>query len=146
MLLDIGVSSMQLDAPERGFSFQADGPLSMRMDGAADGALTAAQVVNTLPARALERILYRWGQEPYAKQIAAAIVAARPLQSTLALARVISDTVPAAEQGTRIHPATRVFQALRMHVNDELDELRAALHAADTFLKPSTGRLVIVFF
>lgn len=148
LLLDLGVSSRQLDAAGRGFSFQADGPLDMRMDqtaGDAAGGRTAADLVNTLPAGELAHLFRTLGEEPAAGPAATAIVRARaagPLLTTLALAGVIERALP--RRGPR-HPATRVFQALRMAVNDELGALAAALEAVPGRLRPG-GRLAVIAF
>jgi 16S rRNA (cytosine1402-N4)-methyltransferase len=127
-VFDLGVSSPQLDRPERGFSFRNDGPLDMRMDP--DGPRTAADVVNTYPARDLATVLRRYGDERFAPRIAAAIVAARPVTTTGQLAQVVVAAIPAAARRTGGHPATRTFQALRIEVNEELDVLAPALEAA----------------
>jgi 16S rRNA (cytosine1402-N4)-methyltransferase len=140
--LDLGVSSPQLDQPERGFSFRADGPLDMRMGR--EGA-TAADLVNTLSESALANLIYIYGEERFARRVARAIVAARreaPLTRTAELARIVRAAVPASGG---IDPATRTFQALRMEVNDELGELERALLAAERLLAPG-GRLAIVSF
>jgi 16S rRNA (cytosine1402-N4)-methyltransferase len=145
---DLGVSSMQLDDAARGFSFQNDGPLDMRMEGAADNdALSAADVVNAAPEAELARIIWLYGEERNARRIARAIVAARkaaPIARTLQLA----DVVARAAGGVRpdkLHPATRTFQALRIHVNDELGQLESGLRAAERLLAPE-GRLAVVSF
>ncbi|HMA13319.1 MAG TPA: 16S rRNA (cytosine(1402)-N(4))-methyltransferase RsmH, partial [Kiloniellaceae bacterium] len=150
--LDLGVSSMQLDEPERGFSFRADGPLDMRMEGSgAEGRPTAAEVVNSLPEGELADIIYDYGEERRARQVARAIVAARaekPLARTAELAALVRTVVkPAkAEKGAKsIDPATRTFQALRIYVNDELGELERGLAAAEALLRPG-GRLAVVTF
>jgi len=143
VLLDVGVSSMQLDEAHRGFSFRHDGPLDMRM--AAEGA-SAADVVAHGSERELSAIMTKLGEELRARAIARAIVAARqkaPLATTRALAEVV-ERVVRAKPGS-IHPATRTFQALRIFVNDELGELVAALTAAERILKPG-GRLVVISF
>ena len=140
--LDLGVSSPQLDDPARGFSFRADGPLDMRMGR--DGT-TAADLVNTLPEKALATLIYIYGEERFARRVARAIVAARqkaPLTRTAELARIVREAVPASGG---IDPATRTFQALRLKVNDELGELERALAAAERLLAPG-GRLAIVSF
>jgi len=145
VVLDIGVSSMQLDEAGRGFSFLRDGPLDMRM---AQSGKTAADVINTLPAEALADIIYIFGEEPRSRAIARAIVAARgeaPITTTLGLARAVERATGRQRPQDRAHPATRTFQALRIHVNGELDELVAALHAAERLLAPG-GRLVVVTF
>lgn len=148
--LDIGVSSMHLDQAERGFSFQQDGPLDMRMSGPDSGGESAADVVNNADESDLTRILQRLGEEPRARRIAAAIVKARnekPITRTLELAQIIADTVGFyRKKGARaVHPATRTFQALRIYVNDELGELARGLAAAERTLKPE-GRLCVVCF
>jgi 16S rRNA (cytosine1402-N4)-methyltransferase len=142
IVLDIGVSSMQLDQAERGFSFRHDAPLDMRMS--VDG-VSAADVVNGYDAKQLTYILKHYGEERAAGRIATAIVRAReeaPIASTLALARIIESVVP---KHGKTHPATKSFQAIRMEVNAELKELEGALHAAETLLAPG-GRLVVVSF
>jgi len=144
VVLDIGVSSMQLDQAERGFSFRADGPLDMRM---AQAGLSAADVVNTFKANDLARIFGLLGEERHAGRIARMIEqrrAKRPFERTLELADAI-ETLVGRKPGDKIHPATRVFQALRIYVNDELGELAAALMAAERILKPG-GRLAVVTF
>ena len=138
--LDLGVSSMQIDRAERGFSFRFDGPLDMRMG--ADGA-RAEDLVNNLSERELADIIHRYGEERHARRVARAIVAARPLHRTAELAAVVRKTVP--QHGPGIDPATRTFQALRMEVNDELGELDRALAAAERLLAPG-GRLVVIAF
>ncbi|MCC7015804.1 MAG: 16S rRNA (cytosine(1402)-N(4))-methyltransferase RsmH [Rhodospirillales bacterium] len=142
---DLGVSSMHLDDPKRGFSFRADGPLDMRMN-AADSASTAADVVNNLSEAELADIIRRFGEEKLAARIARAIAAARaraPIQRTGELAEIVRRVVPRARDG--IDPATRTFQALRIHVNDELGEIERGLAAAETLLKAG-GRLAVVSF
>lgn len=144
IVLDIGVSSMQIDEPARGFSFQADGPLDMRMSRTGP---TAADVVNTLEAEPLADIIYGLGEEKRSRAIARAIVRAReqaPITTTLGLARIVTSVLGERRIEGR-HPATRTFQALRIHVNDELGELDRALHAAEQVL-PEGGRLVVVTF
>jgi 16S rRNA (cytosine1402-N4)-methyltransferase len=143
VVLDVGVSSMQLDEAERGFSFRLDGPLDMRMGRHGP---SAADVIAQLPERALAAVISTLGEERHARAIARAIVAARetaPIRTTRALADIITRIVH-ARPGT-IHPATRTFQALRIFVNEELTELAAGLAAAERVLKPS-GRLVVVAF
>lgn len=142
-VFDLGVSSMQLDEAERGFSFMRDGRLSMRMDG---GKPDAADVVNSAEARDLAAIFRIYGEEKAAGRIARAIVEERkaaPIATTGRLAEIVSRVSPRRED--RIHPATRVFQALRIFVNDELGQLARALVAAERLLKPA-GRLVVVTF
>ncbi|MGR3435988.1 MAG: 16S rRNA (cytosine(1402)-N(4))-methyltransferase RsmH [Shimia sp.] len=141
VVLDLGVSSMQIDRPERGFSFQKDGPLDMRMG--AEGP-TAADLVNDVEEGALADILFHFGEERASRRIARAIVAARPLHSTLALAEVIEGCLPRPKPG-QSHPATRSFQALRIAVNDEYAELRAGLVGAERALAPG-GLLAVVTF
>ena len=140
IMLDLGVSSMQLDRPDRGFSFRADGPLDMRMER--DGE-SAADLVNLLPESELVRIIRDYGEERFARRIAAAIVRARPIARTAALAEIVRAAVPVKNE--TIHPATRTFQALRIAVNDELGELHRGLAAAERMLVPG-GRLVVVTF
>ena len=143
IMLDIGVSSMQLDQAERGFSFRADGPLDMRM---AQSGESAADLVNTAEEGRLADILYRYGEERQSRAIAKAIVSARAkgrIATTSDLAAIVCEVI--WPRPDRIHPATRTFQALRIAVNDELGELVAALYAAERVLKPG-GRLAIVTF
>ena len=140
ILLDLGLSSMQLGAAERGFSFQLDGPLDMRFDPSQT--TTAADLVNTLPMEKLADILFRYGEEPRSRRIARAIVAERPISTTGELAALVSASVG---RRRRIHPATRTFQALRMAVNEELGCLAAALSQALRLLT-SGGRLAIISF
>jgi 16S rRNA (cytosine1402-N4)-methyltransferase len=144
VVLDIGVSSMQIDEAERGFSFQSDGPLDMRMGASGE---TAAGVVNTESEGRLADILFHLGEERRSRAIARAIVAAReraPLTRTRELADLVQ-RVLGGRRGDKIHPATRTFQALRIYVNDELGELARGLAAAERCLKPG-GRLVVVTF
>jgi len=139
--LDIGVSSMQLDRAERGFSFQADGPLDMRMSRSG---LTAAEYLNTAEEAEIARVLRDYGEEPRARAIARAIVAARPVERTAELAAIVRRAA-GFRQGQKADPATRTFQALRIHLNAELDELEHGLEAAERALKPG-GRLAVVTF
>lgn len=141
VVLDLGVSSMQLDMPERGFSFLRDGPLDMRMG---DSGPSAADLVNTLDEGALADILYHYGEERASRRIARAIVAARPFQTTLQLAAVIERCLPRPKPG-QSHPATRSFQAIRIAVNDEFGQLIEGLEAAERALKPG-GKLAVVSF
>lgn len=141
ILLDLGVSSLQLDRPERGFSFQEDGPLDMRMSPQSE--LSAAEIVNTWPADALADLIFQYGEERHSRRVARAIVAARPLHTTLELARVVAGAVRGRSGG--IHPATRTFQALRIAVNGELDSLEAVLPQAVALLEPG-GRLAVISF
>ena len=139
--LDIGVSSMQLDRAERGFSFQADGPLDMRMSRSG---LTAAEYLNTAEEAEIARVLRDYGEEPRARAIARAIVAARPVERTAELAAIVRRAA-GFRAGQKRDPATRTFQAIRIHLNAELDELEQGLEAAERALK-SGGRLAIVTF
>jgi len=141
VLLDLGVSSLQLDAPDRGFAFRADGPLDMRMDPSAP--LDAAAVVNTWPERDLARAIAAYGEEPRARAIARAIVRARPLAGTAALARVVAGVVGPGCRGR--HPATRTFQAIRIAVNDELGALERFLAGGWSVLRPG-GRLAVLAY
>ncbi|HTC50239.1 MAG TPA: 16S rRNA (cytosine(1402)-N(4))-methyltransferase RsmH [Candidatus Aquilonibacter sp.] len=142
ILADIGVSSLQLDDAVRGFSFQADGPLDMRMDPRNER--TAEQVVNHLDERELADVIYEFGEERRSRRIARAIVRSRPIRSTKQLADVVSAAARSMKH-ERIHPATRTFQALRIFVNRELDDLRALLEASPRILKPG-GRVVVISF
>jgi len=128
VLMDLGVSSMHLDRPERGFSYRQDGPLDMRMDPSRGS--SAADLVNELDAASLADLIRRYGEERFARRIADAIVTARPIDGTVRLAEVVRDAIPAATRRTGGHPATRTFQALRIAVNDELASLEATLPAA----------------
>ncbi len=132
ILFDLGASSFQLDSPERGFSFMADGPLDMRMDPS--GPTTAADLVNHLPEADLTRILWEYGEERHARRIARVIVQARPLRTTTELAHLVARAVGDKSRRYRIHPATRTFQALRIAVNDELGALEAGLAGARRLL------------
>jgi 16S rRNA (cytosine1402-N4)-methyltransferase len=144
LLADVGVSSLQLSDAARGFSFQADGPLDMRMDPRSER--TAEQVVNHLDERELADVIYEFGEERRSRRIARAIVRSRPIRSTAHLADVISAAArPMNSEPRRIHPATRSFQALRIFVNRELDDLRALVEAAPRVLKPG-GRVVVISF
>jgi 16S rRNA (cytosine1402-N4)-methyltransferase len=146
VLADLGVSSMQLDRPERGFSYAADAPLDMRMDTTAER--TAAELVNETPERDLAQVLRRYGEERYAKQIARAIARRRrerPFERTLDLVDTIRGAIPAPARFGEGHPARRVFQALRIAVNDELAALEEALPAALELLRPG-GRLAVISF
>ncbi|WP_260706120.1 16S rRNA (cytosine(1402)-N(4))-methyltransferase RsmH [Edaphobacter flagellatus] len=142
LLADFGVSSLQLDAPHRGFSFRADAPLDMRMDTRTEE--TAEQVVNQADEEDLANLIYEFGEERRSRRIARAIVRARPITTTAELARVVSAAAPSMK-GDKIHPATRTFQALRIRVNDELGEIRTLLESAPSLLKPG-GRLVLISF
>ncbi|HKS73979.1 MAG TPA: 16S rRNA (cytosine(1402)-N(4))-methyltransferase RsmH [Terriglobales bacterium] len=142
LLADLGVSSLQFGDPARGFSFQAEGPVDMRMNPQAE--LTAEQVVNQFDERELADLIYEFGEERRSRRIARAIVRSRPIRNTVQLADVVSAAARPMKH-ERIHPATRTFQALRIFVNHELDDLRALLEAAPRLLKPA-GRLVIISF
>lgn len=139
--LDIGVSSMQIDQAERGFSFQADGPLDMRME---KSGLTAAEYLNSAEEADIARVLREFGEEPRARAIARAIVAARPVERTAELAAIVRRAA-GFRPGQKSDPATRTFQAIRIHLNAELDELEQGLEAAERALKPG-GRLAVVTF
>ena len=146
LLADFGVSSMQLDSAHRGFSFQADGPLDMRMDPRRGA--TAEQVVNQADEKVLADLIYEFGEERRSRRFARAIVRARPIKTTAQLAKVLSACAPMMkpERGRHpIHPATRIFQALRIYVNAELEEIQALLRDAPRLLKPG-GRLVVISF
>lgn len=146
ILLDLGVSSHQLDTPERGFSFALDAPLDMRMDR--EGGVSARDLVNTLSAGELEGIIRKYGEERMARRVARAIVARRavsPIQTTGDLAAVVAGAMPRARGPVRIHPATRTFQALRIAVNDELAGLRRAMTDGMKLLKPG-GRFSVISF
>lgn len=145
VLMDIGVSSYQLDNPERGFSYHHDAPLDMRM---AQEGTSAADLVNQLTWQELAQIISRYGEDKCAKNIAKGIVRARengPIQTTLQLAEIIKDSVPAAVRREAGHPARKTFQALRIEVNGELDNLSKGLDAAFSVLKPG-GRLAVITF
>jgi len=139
--LDIGVSSMQLDRADRGFSFQADGPLDMRMS---KSGLTAAEFLNEADEAEIARVLKDYGEEPRARAIARAIIAARPVERTAELAAIVRRAA-GFRPGQKSDPATRTFQAIRIHLNAELDELEQGLEAAERALKPG-GRLAVVTF
>ncbi|HEV2746221.1 MAG TPA: 16S rRNA (cytosine(1402)-N(4))-methyltransferase RsmH [Allosphingosinicella sp.] len=139
--LDVGVSSMQLDRPERGFSFQADGPLDMRMS---KEGRSAADFVNKASEEEIADILYHFGEEPKSRRVARAIVAARPIERTGQLADVVRKAL-GHHPGMKKDPATRTFQAIRIHLNEELQELEGGLAAAEYVLRPG-GRLAVVTF
>jgi len=144
LLADLGVSSLQLDTPSRGFSFQAEGALDMRMNTQAGP--TAEQVVNQTDEVTLANLIYEFGEERRSRRIARAIVRSRPIRTTAELAAVVSAAArPMNSAERRIHPATRTFQALRIFVNHELDDLRELLNAARLVLRPG-GRIVIISF
>lgn len=146
MLFDLGVSSPQLDEIQRGFSYMGDAPLDMRMDGSAE--LTAYEVVNTWPEERLNRILWDYGEERYARRITAAILAHRaekPITTTLELVDIIKGAMPAAALREKQHPAKRTFQAIRIAVNDELGAISAMMETAPDKLKKG-GRLCVISF
>ncbi len=146
LLLDLGVSSMQLDHAGRGFSFKTEGPLDMRMNPAQP--LTAREIVNTYPKNHLQEILWNYGEERFAKRIAERIVdtrSKRRIETTMELESIIYQAVPAFYRHGRLHPATRTFQALRIAVNDEVKALQELLDQAVTLLN-SRGRMVVISF
>ncbi|MDR4484188.1 MAG: 16S rRNA (cytosine(1402)-N(4))-methyltransferase RsmH [Nitrospirales bacterium] len=146
IVFDLGVSSLQLDQSERGFSFSLSGPLDMRMDQTQE--VTAADLVNHLPEKELADVIFEYGEERYSRRIARAIVQARsagPIQTTQALVSVLEDALPYAYKKGRLHFATRTFQALRIRVNRELDLLEPALRDAIDLLKDG-GRVCVVAF
>ena len=147
ILMDLGVSSLQLDRAERGFSFMHEGPLDMRMD--TEAGVTACDIVNEYPAESLTEIFFKFGEERFSRLIAEAIVKERsrkPVKTTAELAGIIEKSIPARfRKKSAIHPATRVFQAIRIVVNNELDELEAALPEFVRCLKPG-GRLSVIAF
>ena len=146
ILLDLGVSSPQLDDGQRGFSYMADAPLDMRMNG--EDALTAREVVNTWPQEELKRILYTYGEERYAPQIVSAICRRReeaPIETTLELVDIIRSAMPAAALREKQHPAKRSFQAIRIAVNDELGSVEKVMADAIPLLNPG-GRLAVITF
>lgn len=144
VLFDLGVSSPQFDRADRGFSYRHDGPLDMRMDREGGGP-TAADLLNTLPHGELARILRTYGEERFAGRIAGRILDARPLDSTLQLAEIVREAIPAATRRTGGHPAKRTFQALRIAVNDELEVLKRGLDAALEVVAPG-GRVLVISF
>jgi len=143
ILFDFGLSSVQLDSPERGFSFRADGPLDMRMD--TDSTLDAARIVNTFDLKEIERILRDYGEERWARRIAQFIVARRPLRTTRDLASAVEAAIPRRAWPRDINVATRTFQGIRIAVNDELGEIDAGVKAALGILKPG-GRMATISF
>ena len=142
-LLDLGVSSFQLDEAERGFSYSKEAPLDMRMDQSSS--LSAYQVVNEYPQRDLARILYEYGEESFGSKIAAAIVKSRPIETTTQLAEIIKNAIPAAKRRSGGHPAKKSFQAIRIEVNGELDSLKDTVNDFIDVLAPG-GRLAIITF
>jgi 16S rRNA (cytosine1402-N4)-methyltransferase len=143
ILFDFGISSTQLDAPERGFTFRGEGPLDMRMDVTSE--LTAERIVNTFEPSEIERIIRSYGEERWARRIAQFIVARRPLRTTRDLASAVEAAIPRKAWPRDINVATRTFQGLRIAVNDELDEIEAGLKAALSTLKPG-GRMATISF
>jgi len=143
VLLDLGVSSPQLDAPQRGFSFRNDGPLDMRMDPSQP--LSAEDVVNGYAEKDLSRVIARYGEERFARRIAKAIVRSRPVSGTRALAEIVKEAIPAATRRTGGHPARRTFQALRIEVNGELEALELGLADAIDYSEPG-GRVVVISY
>ncbi|MDP9158982.1 MAG: 16S rRNA (cytosine(1402)-N(4))-methyltransferase RsmH [Acidobacteriota bacterium] len=144
LLADVGMSSLQLNDAARGFSFQAEGPLDMRMNPQAE--LTADQVVNQVDEITLANLIYEFGDERRSRRIARAIVRSRPIRTTAQLAEIVSGAArPMNQAERRIHPATKTFQALRIFVNDELKDLQELMTAAPQVLKPG-GRLVVISF
>jgi 16S rRNA (cytosine1402-N4)-methyltransferase len=142
ILLDLGLSSYELADDARGFSFQVAGPLDMRFDPTGD--LTADEIVNTWTVEEIADVIYRYGEEPRSRRIARAIVAARPIYTSVELAAVIARSL-GGSQGRRVHPATRIFQALRITVNDELTALEVTLPQIVNLLRPG-GRCAIITF
>ena len=143
VLFDLGVSSWQLDEPGRGFTYRADAPLDMRMDRSQ--ALSAMDVVNGYEETELARVIARYGEERFARKIARAIVARRPVETTATLAEVVRSAIPAATRRTGPHPARRTFQAIRIEVNGELEHLGEGLDAAFSVLAPG-GRLAVLSY
>ena len=143
IVVDLGVSSFQLDDAERGFSYQKDAPIDMRMDRQA--AFSAYDVVNGYDKQALQRVIYEYGEERYGARIADAIIRHRPIETTLELAEVIKQAIPAANRRTGPHPAKRTFQALRIEVNDEIGSLQRALEDMIDVLAPGGVLSVITF-
>jgi len=142
VVLDLGVSSFQFDEGDRGFSFREDGPLDMRMS---KSGMSAADFVNTADEATIADVIFRYGEERQSRRIARAIVESRPITRTAELADIVAKALGPAARAMKIHPATRTFQALRIHVNDELGELERGLEAAERVLKPM-GRLAVVSF
>jgi 16S rRNA (cytosine1402-N4)-methyltransferase len=140
ILLDFGVSSMQMDTPDRGFSFQYEAPLDMRFKP--DSGVSAAEMINSLSESDIADLLFKYGEEPRAKRIAKMIVQARPIETTTQLAQIAKQVYPGY---SRVHPATRTFQALRIAVNDELTSVEKVLPKAAEALRPG-GRLAVISF
>lgn len=143
VILDLGVSSPQLDDPERGFSFRSAGPIDMRMDQSSGE--PAANWLNQADEDEIARVIRTFGEERYAKRIARSIVQARPLETTAQLAELVREAIPARDRHKGSDAATRTFQAIRMHVNEELDEVAAGIRAAFEVLSPG-GRLAVISF
>lgn len=143
ILLDLGLSSLQVDDPTRGFAFRLEGPLDMRFDPQAE--LTAAEIVNEWPEAELADVLYQYGEERQSRKIARAIGAAQPLHTTRQLAEVVAEAIGGQRGAGRLHPATRTFQALRIAVNGELEAVETVLPVAVSLLKPG-GRLAVISF
>jgi 16S rRNA (cytosine1402-N4)-methyltransferase len=143
IIADLGVNSMQLDQPERGFSFRHEANLDMRMDQSQP--LTAAEMINHWQETQLADLFFEYGEERFSRRIARSLVAQRPFHTTTQLAAAIAQAVPGKYRHGRIHPATRVFQALRIAVNQELEALETFLHQAPSWLKPQ-GRIAIISF
>lgn len=141
ILLDLGLSSMQLDSSDRGFSFKLDGPLDMRFDPGSNQ--RASDLVNQLSVDALANLIYKYGEERYSRKVARAIVAARPIRTTRHLAEIVAEVTTSGKRG--LHPATRTFQALRIAVNSELERLEALLPQAVDALSPD-GRLIVIAY
>lgn len=140
ILFDLGVSSHQIDAGQRGFSMREDGPLDMRMDQSQK--LTAAEIINHYPQEAMEKIFFEFGEERFSRRIAAAIIKNRPLKTTFELKAVVEKAIPTWKKRESV---TRIFQALRIAINQELDNLKTALQDAIDLLKP-TGRIVVISY
>jgi len=150
ILMDLGVSSLQFGEAGRGFAFSLEGPLDMRMNRSADE-ITAAEIVNTWDERSLADLFFEYGEERQSRRIAAAVVRARPIETTWELARAVEQAVGGARRQSQIHPATKVFLALRIRVNGELDSLHAGLPQAHSLLgfgtgRDNGGRLVVISF
>ena len=142
IVIDLGASSMQFDTPERGFSFLHDGPLDMRFDPRSP--LTAADIINTWDERSIAEVIFKYGEERRSRQVAKAILAVRPLETTRQLAELVAGVV-GQQSGVKTHPATRTFQALRIAVNDELGAIETTLPQAVEVLAPG-GRLAVITF
>jgi 16S rRNA (cytosine1402-N4)-methyltransferase len=143
IVLDLGISSMQVDTPERGFSFQVDAPLDMRFSP--ENPIQAVDLVNDLPEREFADLLFKYGEEKRSRAIARAVVRSRPIYTTRELAQVVENALGRPARGSRLHPATLTFQALRIAVNQELESIEAVLPQAVTALAPG-GRLAVISF